>query len=167
MCLVTTFLVIPAMTVGSIHAAEIDQNLMIFKDLIGKQWEGHFEDAEESITLYMSWQPITGGAAVEMSGWSSISDMTRRNIYYFDRTKNQVAFLAMTSNGYVATGKVHLEDSVLIFLGLQVWPDGSVHDTKSRWQFLPDASIRVIGYSFENNEWKPGHKILYTASDSK
>lgn len=141
---------------------ELDSSMIIFQDLIGEQWEGHFEDVDESMTLFMSWEPILGGAAVQMNGSSSRSDMTRRNIYYFDRSKKSVCFLAITSNGYVATGTVSREDSALTFVGKQIGPDGIVRDTKSQWLFLPDGSIRVIGYQLENNNWVPGHKILYT-----
>ena len=67
----------------------------------------------------------------------------------------------MTSNHYVATGTVQLEDSVLTYLGQQIRPDGSVHETRSRWEFLQDGSVRVIGYGREGEAWVPGHKILY------
>ena len=92
--------------------------------------------------------------------------MIRRNIYYWDREKKQVAFLAMTSNGYTATGTVQLEDRVLVFIARQIWPDGSVHDTMSRWEFLPDGNVRAIGYSKDGDEWAPGHKILFEVKDS-
>ncbi|HUV29532.1 MAG TPA: hypothetical protein VMY05_00380 [Acidobacteriota bacterium] len=156
-CIAMACVIIFASTSAMANGPVLDTNLSIFEDLIGKQWEGHFEDADESMTLYMNWEPIIDGAAVQMSGSSSSSDMTRRNIYYFDRAKNLVTFLAMTSNGYVGTGTVSLQDSVLIFLGQQVWPDGSVHDTESQWEFLSDGNVRVIA----------GHKILYTPVDSK
>jgi len=167
MNLVTIFIVALAVTAGSVRAAEIDKNLMIFKDLIGKQWEGHFEDANEPMTLYMSWEQVIDGAAIQMNGWSNSSDMKRLNIYYFDRAKNQVAFLAMTSNGYISTGTVQSEDSALVFLGQQTGPDGKVRDMKSRWEFMPDGTMRNIGYRLENSEWLPGHKIVYKAADSK
>lgn len=141
---------------------ELDSSMIIFQDLIGIQWEGHFQNVDESMTLFMSWEPILEGAAVQMNGSSSSSDMIRRNIYYFDRSKKSVCFLAITSNGYVATGTVTREDSVLTFVGKQIGPDGTVRDTKSEWLFLPDGNIRIMGYQLENNNWIPGHKILYT-----
>lgn len=129
-----------------------DSSMIIFQDLMGKQWEGHFEDSDEPMTLFMCWQPILDGAAAEMNGSSSSSDMTRRNIYYFDRARNLVCFLALTSNGYVAVGNVTAEDSSLIFVGQQVGPDGNARDTKSQWEFLPDGSVRVTGFRLENDE---------------
>lgn len=152
--------------ITTVSATELDENLGMLADLVGKQWQGRFEDAEEDMTLFMSWEPIIGGAAVQMSGWSTGSNMTRRNIYYWDRENKRVAYLAMTSNGYVSVGSVQLEDSVLTFLGRQVWPDGSAHDTKSRWMFLPDEKVRVVGYRRDGDKWLPGHKILYEAVDS-
>ena len=161
------FLVISSVTIVTMGASELNENLAIFKDLIGKQWEGHFEDADEPMTLYMNWEPIIGGAAVQMRGWSTGSDMTRVNIYYWDNEKKQVAFLAMTSNGYVATGTAQLKDSVLTFLGRQIFPDGQVRETKSCWEFLPDGKVRASLYNHENGEWTPSHKIIYTPVDSK
>lgn len=151
-CVVTVCMIVLAATSALADDQVLDSNLALFEDLIGKQWEGHFENVDEPMTLYMKWEPIIGGAAIQMSGSSSTTDMTRRNIYYFDRAKKQVAFLAMTSNGYVATGTVTSEDSALVFVGKQTWPDGSVHDTESRWVFLPDGSIRALA----------GHSILFT-----
>jgi hypothetical protein len=163
---VILMVIIIATGAAPVGADELDENLSMFAELIGKQWEGHFEDADESMRLYMSWEPIIGGAAIQMSGWSTGSDMTRRNIYYWDRAKKQVAFLAITSNGYTATGTVQLENKVLIFIGQQIWPDGSVHDTMSRWEFLPDGNVRAIGYGKEGDDWVPGHKILFEVKDS-
>lgn len=147
-------------------SADLDENLSMFADLIGKQWEGHFEDADEPMTLYMEWEPIIGGAAVQMKGWSSSSDMTRLNIYYWDREKKQVYYLAMTSNGYVATGTATGEDSVLTFTGRQVGPDGTARDTKGCWELLPDGNVRVTGCANQGDQRKPGHRILYTPTES-
>lgn len=154
-----TVVCLVVLAVMPVFAAQpvLDSDLTMFADLVGKQWEGHFEDADESMTLYMNWELILDGAALQMSGSSSTSDMIRRNIYYFDRSTSEVAYLAMTSNWYVATGTVHAEDSTLVFAGRQVFPDGTVHDTESRWAFLSDGNVRVMG----------GHTILYTPVDSK
>jgi len=144
-------LILLSATYASNGEPVLDTNLSVFEDLVGKQWEGRFEDDAETVTLYMNWEPIISGAAVQMSGSSSSPDMKRCNIYYFDRAKNQICYLAMTSNGFVSTGNVQREDSVLFFVGQQIQPDGNVRDTESRWMFLSDGSVRVEG----------GHRILY------
>lgn len=148
-------------------AAELNENLAMFSNLADTEWEGHFEDAEESMTLYMKWEPLIGGASVEMSGWSTGSDMTRRNIHYWDPEKKKVAYLALTSNGYVASGTVEFEGSVMTFLGRQTWPDGTVVDTKGEWEFLSSGKIRATGFKYQNGEWIPGHRILFTRTDPK
>lgn len=146
--------------------ADLDDNLSIFAALIGGDWSGHFEGADEPFTLMMNWEPILDGAAVEMKGWSIPPGMTRSNIYYWDREKEEVAYLALTSNGYAATGMVQLEDSILTFEGRQTGPDGTVRDTKSCWEFLANGNVRVIGYGLQGGEWVPGHRILYEPAPS-
>jgi hypothetical protein len=153
--------IILAVAISAPNANELGDNLDMFRDLLGTTWEGHFEDADEPMTLYMVWEPIIEGASVQMSGWSSAADMTRRNIYYWDREKKQVAYLAMTSNGYVATGIVQFEGGVLTFLGRQIDPDANVRESKSRWEFNDDGTVRVVGYGKEGDKWVPGHKILF------
>jgi hypothetical protein len=160
-----TVIIILAVAVSVPEASELDDNLKMFNELLGTTWEGRFLEADETVKLYMVWEPIIGGASVQMNGWTSTRDMTRQNIYYWDREKKQVAYLAMTSNGYVATGTVQLEGKVLTFLGRQIDPDGNVRESKGRWEFLDDGTVRAVGYGKQGDEWIPGHKILFERTE--
>jgi hypothetical protein len=158
--------IIIGIAAGPVGAGELDESLSMFAELIGKQWEAYFEEADEPIKLYMSREPIIGGAAIEMKGWASASDMTRCNIYYRHRARKQVAFLAMTSNGYVATGTVQLQIKALIFIGQQVWPDGSVHDTMSRGSTYPTVKCLPLATVRTVMNGCLGHKIFFEITDS-
>ncbi len=141
----------------------LGEQLGLLRRFLGGEWVGRFEEADEPMSLGMTWEVLLDGGAVRMSGWSP--GMTRSNTYYWDAERGRVAYLALTSNGYVGRGTMRMEDSVLVAEGRQVWPDGSAHDTMARWEFLSGGSVRTIGYSQENQEWVPGHRILYTRKD--
>jgi hypothetical protein len=148
------------MSPSPVCAQELRDELRIFEALLGTGWEGRFENVDEPLGLSMSWDVALAGAAVRMDGRSA--GMTRTNFYYWDAAQEAVAYLALSSNGFVGRGTVRMEDAVLVFVGSQVWPDGSTRNTMSRWEFLPDGGIRIVGYGKEGDEWVPGHRILYT-----
>lgn len=157
-CLIT-YLLISITVFSAVAAGEPDEKLGMFAGLLGKQWEGRFEDAEEPIGLEMNWEVVLDGSAVEMKGKSS--GLTRRNVYYWDSAEKRVAYLALTSNGYIGTGYVAYEDSVLTFVGPIISPDGRVNDAKACWEFLPDGHILAVGYIKKGDDWQAGHKIRY------
>lgn len=163
--LTASMAILPALLLGTmspsaVSAQELRDELRIFEALLGAAWEGRFENVDEPVGLSMSWEIVLGGTAVRMNGRSA--GMTRTNVYYWDPAERAVAYLALSSNGFVGTGVVTREDSALVFAGRQVWPDGDTRDTMSRWEFLPDGGIRIVGYGKEGEEWVPGHRILYT-----
>lgn len=146
---------------------QLNDNLSMFSTMLEGQWEGHFEDSEEPIAQFMTWEPVIGGAAIQMNGWATGSDMARRNIYYWDPGNKRVAYLGLTSNGYVATGTVEVADSLMTFTGQQAGPDGVVRDTRAEWKSLPNGSIRATLYWSEDGKWVPSHTILFSRAGSK
>jgi len=157
---VLSSLLLGAASPSASSAQELRSELGILEAFLGTAWEGRFEDADEPLGLSMRWEVILDGEAVRMDGRSS--GMSRTNLYYWDAEQRAVAYLALSSNGFVGRGTIRMEDSVLVAEGRQAWPDGSAHDTMSRWELLPGGRVRVVGYGREGGEWVPGHKILYT-----
>jgi hypothetical protein len=144
------------------HAQELDEDLKVFAPLVGTTWEGHFQDsleADPAITL--SFESMLAGKAVRLV--SGGFGMTRENLHYWDPEKKQICYVALTSNGWVSTGTVVAEGTVIATVGRQAGPDGTAREVKNTWELTADGELIARGYAMVNGAWEPGHVIVFTA----
>jgi len=161
---VTVAILATIAVISPTQAQTLDENLKIFAPLIGPSWVGEFDDPEETPTILMSWEPILEGKVVRLTGGGG--GMTRENLYYWDPEKKQICCVALTSNGWVSTGTVQAEGDLIVTIGRQVGPDGTVRDVRGTWEVTSDGKAIARGYGKENGEWTPGHVVIFTPKEA-
>lgn len=141
---------------------DLSPELELLRPLVGR-WVGKFDDPNEELRVLRAWTPILGGLAIRETRSVPDAGFEAESIFYYHPEDGVISYLGITNNGYVSQGQVVFDGEVLVQSGEMVWPDSSTHSIRVTFGFTDGDTLVNQLYNFENGEWQPSHRILYTA----
>lgn len=147
--------------IAAISAKSQTKPLDLFKPLIGKVWEGHYVNSEDSIyTHHIEWIYLLGSRAVKESKIVDELDFVMDTYYYYDWGEKHIAFLSLLNKDMVSSGRVVIEESIIKLYGINYFDGGSQEFSKT-FQLNDKGVLTDMFFRKKGEKWIRGHIIEY------
>jgi len=139
---------------------ELEEGLRSLEPLIGTTWRGRVEQRRDAERMDLVWERVLDGKAVRLTRQVPAVGLVAEVLYFWDRERNALAFLGVSSRGVVQRGVVTVESGVIVHLGTQIGPETRT-EYKQTLELLPDGRLRDVFYALTPSGWRQRHLILH------
>lgn len=133
----------------------------MFKQLVNKEWEGHYVNSEDSVYTHQLRFEYTLAKKVvkEMKDVPEL-DFHMETYYYFDWKNDNISFLTLLNKDMVSSGKVVMGGQKIMQIGTNYY-DGGSQEFKKTYEINDEEELIDLFYRKKGDMWIRGHVIRY------
>ncbi|PLX32247.1 MAG: hypothetical protein C0600_03175 [Ignavibacteria bacterium] len=146
-----------------LSAQELDEHLAMFTPLVGKTWKGRLsaEGAEKESWDVSRWERALNGKAVRIMHSVNDGEYGGETLIVWNREEERVEFYYFTTAGFFTQGTITGEFGNFTAHEYVTGNANGITEVRSSSTVLEDGSLKGSSEYLKDDEWVPGHEIIY------
>jgi hypothetical protein len=150
-----------ALAMVSLPALAQEQPLSLFKDMVGKQWKGHYVNSSDSVIAhFIRWEYALDSKYVKQTKEVPELNFKMETFFFWDFELKQVSSLTLINRDMIARGQVKTEENK-IALQSKTFKRSGTSESKQTFEINSSGQLEDYYFRKESDKWVEGHFILY------
>lgn len=162
------YLIVPLFFIssGMSATAELSDELMILRPMVGKKWVGKIKalDGSGYLDLVREYEVILDGKAIRISNYCQELDNYNEGLIYWDASEGRIRLTTINNKGTSQNGYVSEEDGKILFHGTISFTSRSL-EFRNYFEFPEEGKMVDKWYRYEDDQWQAGHSVELTVAE--
>ena len=151
---------------NSLMEQTLNENLMILKPMLCKNWIGDMKspDGKQTFKVSLSYEAIWNGEAIKFSRSIPERNGFSEGYFYWDVNEKKIISLSISNRGGAMKAEVSIEDGKITLKGVATIQNRTF-DYKNTFEFSSDGKMIDRWFQNASGQWSPGHVIEFVKND--